>query len=223
MDGLPLRFSSCTLCRPAENSLIVAALEDGGSYSSSRRLWSAVSDKVFECTEQCAAAPATHHLLAHDVRPIDPAQLTTNFNRRYALCIQKLYHWPHFTVSGSWNKSLHLQELQRCYCENAGSTISACSMLRHCSITYAQSLRAIYGLLAVGRVGNLLCGRATYHMWCFITKMQLRILWKLSWWTKFKADAYRIVLFNAVDEAVDRSTLETITETEVLCISFEIL
>jgi hypothetical protein len=35
-------------------------------------------------------------------------------------------------------------------------------MLRHCSIMYVQSLRAIYGLLAVGRVGNLLCGQATY-------------------------------------------------------------
>ena len=30
------------------NSSIVAAVEDGGSYSSSRRLWSAVCDKVFE-------------------------------------------------------------------------------------------------------------------------------------------------------------------------------
>jgi hypothetical protein len=29
------------------------------------------------------------------------------------------------------------------YCENAGSTVSACAMLQHCSITYAQSLRAI--------------------------------------------------------------------------------
>ncbi|KAJ4433039.1 hypothetical protein ANN_15296 [Periplaneta americana] len=28
---------------------------------------------------------------------IDLAQLTINFNRRYALCIQKLYHWPYFT------------------------------------------------------------------------------------------------------------------------------
>jgi hypothetical protein len=35
-------------------------------------------------------------------------------------------------------------------------------MLQHCSITYAQSLRAILGLLTVGRVGNLLCGRTTY-------------------------------------------------------------
>ena len=29
---------------------------------------------------------------------IDMAQLTMNFDRRYALCIQKLYHRPHFTV-----------------------------------------------------------------------------------------------------------------------------
>ena len=34
----------------------------------------------------------------------------------------KLYHRPHFTVCGSWNKSLHLQ---LCYCENSGSPASA--------------------------------------------------------------------------------------------------
>jgi hypothetical protein len=33
------------------HSSSVAAVEDGGSYSSSRRLLSAVSDKVSECTE----------------------------------------------------------------------------------------------------------------------------------------------------------------------------
>jgi hypothetical protein len=47
---------------------------------------------------------------------------------RAVRCIQKLYHWPHFTVGGSWNKSLHLQQLQRCYCENAGSTVNACAV-----------------------------------------------------------------------------------------------
>ena len=35
-------------------------------------------------------APATHYIPAHDVRPIDLAQLTMNFDHRYALCIQKL-------------------------------------------------------------------------------------------------------------------------------------
>ena len=52
-------------------------------------------------------APATHHLLAHDVRPTDLTQLMMFFNRRYALCIQNLYHKPHFTIGGSWNKNLH--------------------------------------------------------------------------------------------------------------------
>jgi hypothetical protein len=75
----------------------------------------------------------------------------------------------------SWNKSLHLQQLQRYYCENAGSTVSACAMLQHCSITYVQSLRAIYGLLAVGRVGNLLCGRATYYWHTFLILKQLKL------------------------------------------------
>ena len=61
------------------------------------------------------SAPATHHLLAHDVSPIDMAELTMTFDRRYALCIQNVYHRPNFTVGGSWNKSLHLQPLQRCF------------------------------------------------------------------------------------------------------------
>ena len=52
---------------------------------------------------------------------IDLEQLTTmNFDRRYALCIRKLYHRPNFTVGGCWNKCHHLQSLQRCYCENSG-------------------------------------------------------------------------------------------------------
>ena len=65
-------------------------------------------------------------------------------------------------IRGNWNKSLHLQPLQRCYCENSGSSASACVMRRHYSITYTQSLHTINGLLAVGRVGNLLCGRPSY-------------------------------------------------------------
>ena len=44
-----------------------------------------------------------------------------NFDRCYALFIQKLYHRSHFTVGGSWNKNLHFEPLQRCYCEKSGS------------------------------------------------------------------------------------------------------
>ena len=58
------------------------------------------------------SAPATQHLLAHNVKTIALTQLTMNFDRRYALYMQKFYHRLHFTVSGSWNKSLHLQPLQ---------------------------------------------------------------------------------------------------------------
>ena len=39
---------------PSSHSSIVAAVEDGGSYSSSRRLWSAIFGKIFECTEHSA-------------------------------------------------------------------------------------------------------------------------------------------------------------------------
>ena len=48
----------------------------------------------------------------------------------------KLYHKAHHTVvGGRLNKSLHLQPLQRYYCENSGSPTSACVMRRHYSIT----------------------------------------------------------------------------------------
>ena len=36
-----------------------------------------------------------------------------------------------FTIGGSWNKSLQLQQLQRCYCENWGNPASACDMWHH--------------------------------------------------------------------------------------------
>ena len=107
------------------------------------------------------SAPTTHHLLAHGVRPIDLVQLPMNFDRRYALCIKKLYHRSHFTVDGSWNKSLHLQPLQQCYFENSGSLASACVMRRHYSSMYMQSRHTISGLLAVERAGNLLYGRTS--------------------------------------------------------------
>ena len=110
------------------------------------------------------SGPATHHLLIHDVRSIDLAEFKMNFDRRHALsqstkplCFQKLYYRPHFTVGVSWNKSLHLQPLQRCYCENSGSPASACVMRCRHSITDTKLLHAIGGLLTVGQVRNLIC------------------------------------------------------------------
>ena len=91
------------------------------------------------------------------------AQLTIKFDRRYALYIQILYHWLHFTVGGSCNKSLHLQPLQRCYCENSGSPASACII--------TQSLHAINGLIAVGQMGNSFCWRPSYNRTCITSKV----------------------------------------------------
>ena len=55
-----------------------------------------------------------------------------------------------------WNKSFHLQPLQLCYCEYSGSPASACVMRRHYWVMYTESLNAVNGLIAVGRVGNLI-------------------------------------------------------------------
>ena len=87
-----------------------------------------------------------------------------SFDRYYALCIQKLYHTHNYTVGGCWNKSLHLQPLQRRYCENSGGPASARVVRRYYCITYTQSLYAIIGSIAVGLVRNLVCGRPSYKI-----------------------------------------------------------
>ena len=99
------------------------------SRTSSRRS-SVMTDGLPLCSSSCTryrllqiVCTSMHHMLAHGVRRIDLVQLTMNFGRRYARCIQKLYHRTHFIVGGSWNKSLHLQPLQRCYCETREDTL----------------------------------------------------------------------------------------------------
>ena len=93
---------------------------------------------------------------------INLAQETMNFDRRYILSTQKLDHRTRFTVAGCWNKSLQLELLPRCYCENSGGPASARVMRQYYSSTYMQPFQVINILLAVGRVGNLLCGRPSY-------------------------------------------------------------
>ncbi|GFX52111.1 hypothetical protein TNCV_981481 [Trichonephila clavipes] len=56
-------------------------------------------------------SPATHHLLTKDVQPIDLTELTMNFNRCNALCIQELYHRPNLASGVRRNKSFHFGPL----------------------------------------------------------------------------------------------------------------
>ena len=107
--------------------------------------------------------PARDVLIVEPCVAIDLVQLMMNFDRRCALCIQTLYHRWQFTVGECWNKSLELQPLQLCYCENSGSLASACVMRRHYSVTYMQSLHTINGSVAAGRVGNLLSGCPSFQ------------------------------------------------------------
>ncbi|GFX31305.1 hypothetical protein TNCV_2061231 [Trichonephila clavipes] len=67
------------------------------------------------------AAPATHHLLTHDVQPIDLTELAMNSNWRNALCIQELYHRPNLAGSGRRNRSVHFGPLLPRYWQKAGS------------------------------------------------------------------------------------------------------
>ncbi|GFX98712.1 uncharacterized protein TNCV_1502901 [Trichonephila clavipes] len=64
--------------------------------------------------------PATHHLLTHDVRPIDLTELTMNFNGRNALSIQELYHRPSLTGGTRRNKSFHFGPLLPRYWHEEG-------------------------------------------------------------------------------------------------------
>ena len=89
-------------------------------------------------------------------------QLTMNLDLRYDLCIQKLLSKTELHSRRVLEYEPPLQPLQRCYCDNSESLASACVMRHHYSITYMQSLHAINDLIAVGQVGNLLCGRISY-------------------------------------------------------------
>ena len=71
------------------------------------------------------------------------------------LCASKTLSQTALHSRWCWNKSIHLQPLQRCYCWNSGSPASTCVMRHHCFITHVQSLDAVNGLLAVGRLGDL--------------------------------------------------------------------
>ena len=86
-----------------------------------------------------------------------PATTDDEFRSRYAVCIQKLNHRSHFIVGGCKNMSLHLQPGNdvRTQLSSASSHV----MSLHYFSKYMQSLQSINGLIAEGRVGNLLCGR----------------------------------------------------------------
>ena len=111
------------------------------------------------------SAPEMHHLLAHDVRSIDLSQLTMNFDRRYALSIQKLYHRSHFTVSaGTGIRASIVNCCNDATVRTRGSHASAFITRRYYSITYTQSLHAKNCLLALGGVRNLFCGGSSYFI-----------------------------------------------------------
>ena len=66
-------------------------------------------------------------------------------------------HSKNLSVGGSWNKSI-FKRCKYAIVRNREVLLSACVMRRHYSIRYKQSFHAINGLLAVGRVANILCG-----------------------------------------------------------------
>ena len=96
---------------------------------------------------------------------------------RSALCSVHSETLSQIALHSRWescNRSLHLQPLQRCYCKNSERPTTACVIRRCYSITYTQSLNEINGLIAVGRVGNLLCGRPQMNTWSTNDKWKVR-------------------------------------------------
>ena len=64
-------------------------------------------------------------------------------------------------ISQSTGTGIRVSIFNRCNdatVRTLGSPTSACVIRHHYSVTYTQSLHTINGLIAVRRVGNLLCG-----------------------------------------------------------------
>ena len=87
-----------------------------------------------------------------------PGTANDEFRSTLWFCAFKNFNTDALHSRHELHKNLYNQLLQRCYCENSGISASACVIRRNFSITYTQSLHAVNGLIAVGRVGNLLCG-----------------------------------------------------------------
>ena len=60
-----------------------------------------------------------------------PASFVRPWKAISQLCIQNLHLRTHFIVGWSWDESLHLHPLERCYCENSGRPASVRVMRRH--------------------------------------------------------------------------------------------
>ena len=85
-----------------------------------------------------------------------------NFDQSYALCIQKTLSQTALHRRRELEYEPPPSTAATMLCETSGSPASSCVMRRHYSITYMESLHAINGLPAVGRFGNLICGRPSY-------------------------------------------------------------
>ena len=70
---------------------------------------------------------------------IDPTRLTMNFDRRYALCIQTLYHNRTSQSTGAGIRAFIFNLCNDAIVRTRGIPVSACVMRRHYSITYTQS------------------------------------------------------------------------------------
>ena len=64
---------------PSSHCSIILAVEDGSSYSSSRRLWSAICDKVFECSEHSADRNSSYRIQVRRVPSSNPGANQTDW------------------------------------------------------------------------------------------------------------------------------------------------
>ena len=102
---------------------------------------------------------------------IDLAQLTMNFDRCYALRIQKLYHRLHFK---SVDARMRAPIFNRCNDATVRTqevllVHASCDVITLSRRPYTHSLRAINDLISARKVGNLLCGCprmiSHHHFW----------------------------------------------------------
>ena len=70
-----------------------------------------------------------HHGTAAEMSMLTPFFALCSWCQLLCSVHSKLCNITYSTVGGSWNMSLQLQPLQRCYCENSGSPASVCDVI----------------------------------------------------------------------------------------------
>ena len=115
-------------------------------------VWCQCIDSCLVSGVMCATHVSSPVMIPSRNSPLQKCQC-----RLHALCfvfwwqlvcsvLSKRYQRSSYTVNESWNRSLYLLPLQRCYCDNLGSLASACVMrlITLSRISYVYHVYAVF-------------------------------------------------------------------------------